>query len=280
MSEQLSISDVVSSGRDSYTIIARIGADDIADRYLAHKASNGAQVLLKISRETANNDIMRAEAAALTALAQRGEAKFAAYAPELIEAFDTAGVDGAGHAVNVITDISNFVSLARVREAFPDGLDARDVAWMWRRLLVAIGYANHAGLVHSAIIPENVLIEPGQHGLVLTNWYYAQQAPYSAASGIFSGRMDIYAPEILDGDELTETADIFMGTRTISTLFDNATSPHLLTFARGCLQESPAARPDDAWELLSELDSLLEQLFGPRRFRPFAMPQRDTDTAS
>ena len=281
MTQQLAINDVISSGKNSYTITSSLGGDDVADRYRAHSAASSAQVLLKVARETDNNTFLRAEAAALSGLNQRGEAKLAAYAPELFESFDTAGDDGLDRTVNVMTDTSSFVSLARVAQAFPDGLDARDVAWMWRRLLVAVGYAHRAGIIHTAVIPENVLVEPAQHGLVLTNWYYAQEAPnLVAASGLFSGRMDIYAPEILDGEQVNTTADIFMATRTISSLFDNATSQHLTNFARGCMLDSPVARPDDAWELLKELDGLLEQLFGPRRFRPFAMPTRDSSMAS
>jgi hypothetical protein len=30
-------------------------------------------------------------------------------------------------------------------------------------------------------------------------------------------------------------------------------------------------RPQDAWALLTELDEVLHDLYGPRRFRPFAM---------
>jgi hypothetical protein len=33
-----------------------------------------------------------------------------------------------------------------------------------------------------------------------------------------------------------------------------------------------AGRPQDAWRLLAEFDELLERLYGPRTFRPFAMP--------
>jgi hypothetical protein len=31
-------------------------------------------------------------------------------------------------------------------------------------------------------------------------------------------------------------------------------------------------RPQDAWRLLEEFDELLGDLYGPRRFRAFAMP--------
>jgi hypothetical protein len=42
--------------------------------------------------------------------------------------------------------------------------------------------------------------------------------------------------------------------------------------ARGCMLASPRGRPQDAWQLLGELDDLLGRLYGPRKFRPFAIP--------
>jgi hypothetical protein len=46
----------------------------------------------------------------------------------------------------------------------------------------------------------------------------------------------------------------------------------LARFIRGCVLTAPAARPHDAWALLGELDESLGKLYGPRRFRPFALP--------
>ena len=46
----------------------------------------------------------------------------------------------------------------------------------------------------------------------------------------------------------------------------------MASFALGCLLAGPRRRPADAWQLLAELDELLERLYGPRTFRPFAMP--------
>ena len=53
------------------------------------------------------------------------------------------------------------------------GVDPRDAAWMWRRLLVALGFAHRAGVLHGAVLPEHVLIHPGEHGLVLVDWCYS-----------------------------------------------------------------------------------------------------------
>jgi hypothetical protein len=46
----------------------------------------------------------------------------------------------------------------------------------------------------------------------------------------------------------------------------------LRRFAAGCSYDAPSMRPEDAWHLLAEFDELLEDLYGPRRFRAFAMP--------
>jgi hypothetical protein len=46
----------------------------------------------------------------------------------------------------------------------------------------------------------------------------------------------------------------------------------LAAFAHGCTLPGPARRPQDAWRLLGELDDVLDRLYGPRKFRPFAMP--------
>lgn len=48
----------------------------------------------------------------------------------------------------------------------------------------------------------------------------------------------------------------------------------LQMFAKGCALAAPSRRPADAWRLLRELDEVLERLYGPRRFRPFAMPAK------
>ncbi|MEO1478483.1 MAG: molecular chaperone DnaJ, partial [Bacteroidota bacterium] len=48
--------------------------------------------------------------------------------------------------------------------------------------------------------------------------------------------------------------------------------PRLVAFFRSCLLPNPARRPQDAWALFGEFRDLLQTLYGPPRFRPFAMP--------
>jgi aminoglycoside phosphotransferase (APT) family kinase protein len=66
--------------------------------------------------------------------------------------------------------LNGFVPLSRITTA----VDPRDATWMWRRLLVGLGWVHRAGVVHGAIVEDHVLIHPGEHGLV--DWCYSGNA--------------------------------------------------------------------------------------------------------
>jgi hypothetical protein len=236
--------------------------------------------LLKLPRRVADNDLMDREAAALTQLHHGGDCRFRAYFPRLVQVQRVCDPrSGAERHGNVIDKLAGFHSLADVRSAFPGGVDARDVAWMWRRLLVAIGAAHRAGVIHGAVLPEHVLIHPGEHGLVLVDWCYSTRGPTRATASapaalpaIVARYRDWYPPEVLAGGPAGCDADIWLATRSMTELMGERPPARLAAFAAGCLLANPSRRPQDAWRLLAELDDLLERLYGPRTFRPFAIP--------
>ena len=234
--------------------------------------------LLKLASDPADNDLMRAETIALAALRTRVEPRFQAYFPELVRAQRRRDPgSGAERRANVIARLAGFRSLAEVREAFPGGLDPRDAAWMWRRLLVAMGAAHRARLIHGAVLPEHVMIHPGEHGLVLVDWCYSGsclsgRAPALRVRTVVKRYLDWYPPEVLAGEPAGPDLDIWLATRCMTELVGPRMPARMAAFARGCLLASPGRRPTDAWALLAELDELLGRLYGPRTFRPFAMP--------
>jgi serine/threonine protein kinase len=256
-------------------------AGDIATLYRVQYGERWTPAVLKVPRDPDRSDLLEREATALGQLVQDGDARFRPYAPRLIDSFQHRDpATGATRRANVIEMAEGFRSLAEVRAAFPGGLDPRDVLWMWRRLLVALGYAHRAGVIHGAVLPEHVLIHPRDHGLVLVDWCCSVPGCYAARdpSGLVPavvGRLagaGHYAPEVLAGVRATPATDIFMATRCMTGLLGDDVPPALRAFAGGCTLHSPARRPGDAWRLLGELDELLERLYGPRRFRPFTMP--------
>jgi hypothetical protein len=68
--------------------------------------------------------------------------------------------------------------------------------------------------------------------------------------------------------------DIYMVARCMDELAGSRQLTQFRAFARGCMLKHRHARPGDAWKLLSELDDLLDRLFGPPRFHPFRMPAK------
>ncbi|WP_369797682.1 molecular chaperone DnaJ [Nocardiopsis sp. CNT312] len=267
-----------------HTYHLRRGADplasgDIADLHGARYRDGSAwrEAVLKLPRSHHDNDLMNAEASALRRLRKRVPEASRAFYPELVEQIrhrDAAsGVERRG---NVLTRLRGFHSLADVRRAYPDGVDPRDAAWMWRRLLVAVGGASRAGAVHGAVVPEHVLIHPEQHGLVLVDWCYSvtfaaeHTAPHIPA--MVTHRKDLYPREVLDRAPAVPATDIHMATRCIEHVSAGRLPRPLKAFARGCTLPLPQRRPSDGIRLLAELDEALERVLGPRRFRPFHMP--------
>ena len=244
-----------------------VARGDIANLYRTR------QGLLKIARDPADNDLMRSEATALTQLGNEVDATVQAYFPRLLQAQRRQDPStGVQRRANVIGRLTGFRSLAEVRAAFPRGIDPRDAAWMWRRLLVAVGAAHRAGLIHGAVLPEHVMIHPGEHGLVLVDWCYSRAIPDGRIRAVVKRYLPWYPPEILTGHAAGPDLDIWLATRCMTDLIGGFMPAPMAAFANGCLLASPRRRPQDAWRLLAELDDLLERRYGPRTFRPFAMP--------
>ncbi|WP_213001190.1 lipopolysaccharide kinase InaA family protein [Winogradskya consettensis] len=247
--------------RATYRIGAGVASGDLADLIALDDDK-----LLKLPRQPADNDLMRAEARALETLARDGDPRYRAYAPRLIESFTHQDDVGTRRSALVLQRLDGFVPLT----GLAGRLDPRDVAWMWRRLLTGLGWAHRAGLVHGAVLPEHVLIHPGEHGVVLVDWCYSVSAG-GTVPAVVARHRSAYPPEVLAKQPATAATDIFMATGLMLRLIQDPPAA-MRRFAAGCRYDAPRMRPQDAWHLLAELDELLEDLYGPRRFRPFALP--------
>lgn len=231
------------------------------------------QGLLKLPRNPADNDLMEREAAALEQLRARGDQRYLPYVPRLLEVQRHRDPrSGARRHANALERLRGFHSLAEVHRAFPDGVDPRDAAWMWRRLLVAIGFAHRVGLVHGAVLPDHVMIHPAEHGLTLLDWCYSVSDHTDHVPAIVERYRHWYPPEVVERRAPGPHTDIYLATQCMTQLMGARAPKPLSSFAHGCALPNPKRRPQDAWLLLGELDELLERLYGARRFRPFAIP--------
>ncbi len=262
----------ITTRRRTYRLDGTPIRGDLANLY------DDGDVLIKIPRDPSVNDLMERECTALRLMRDDGDPRHLPYVPRLLENLrhrdETSGVE---RRVNVLTRLDGFHSLAEVRAAHPGGVDPRDAAWMWRRLLVALGFAHQAGVLHGAVLPEHVLIHPEEHGLVLLDWCYSvRSGPGGRVPAMVKRHAAHYPPEVAERRPAGIGTDIYLATTCMTWLIGDRAPRPMRAFANGCLATAEHRRPQDAWRLLSELDDLLERLYGPRRFRPFHLPEPPT----
>ena len=214
--------------------------------------------LVKVPRSPGDNDLMEAEAEALRRLQDSGDPTFRPYAPRLLDSYLHEDGDRKRRRVNVLERLDGFIPLSSLNRI----IDWRDAAWMWRRLLAGLGWAHRAGVIHGAVLEEHVLIHPAEHGLAIVDWCYSGSRP----KAIVKHRRHAYPPEI-SKKTATPATDIYLATGLMTRLIGPGIPEQLRRFADGCSYDAPRMRPQDAWQLLGELDDLL----GPRTFRPFTL---------
>lgn len=264
----------ITTAKHRYEVGARRYAGEICDLYDAtYTDGDGAHpAVMKFPRAPQDNDLLATEARALRRLAS-GDVRFRPYVPELVDSFAHRDVDdGTERRATVLPHLDGFVTLEAVRAAHPAGLDPRDAAWLWRRLLVAIGYVHRNGVVHAAVLPEHVLIHPERHGLVLVDFCYAATSVGDRLTAIPTTRRDWYPAEVATTRRVEPSLDIYLGSRLMRWLMADRAPRPMRRFIDGCTVAHDRLRPSDAWRLLDELDEILGDLYGPRRFRPFVMP--------
>ncbi|MGB3061048.1 MAG: DnaJ domain-containing protein [Anaerolineae bacterium] len=252
---------------------------DLCDLYPA--LADGAPVLLKVARQPSNHDLLRVEAATLARLARELDGQpLRAHFPTLIEHFLLRADDGSQRHVNVLRQEVGYVTLAAVQRAFPGGLPLADAAWMFNRILAALGVIHGLGLVHGALTPAHVLVRPADHNGLLLDWCYCvpMGQPIKAISPAYAAD---YAPEVAARQPATPATDLFMAARCLLHLLGGQNNPDDLPIGvppairallRACLIPAPQRRVSAAWELFDDFQDILQQTYGARTFRPFHMP--------
>lgn len=276
-----------------YTITDLLAKGDKNSLYHAAFIVDGKQRrgIFKVARHASDNDLLENEAAALRKLADGDkDGKFSAFFPTLVESINYAESGADGRRANILaydpavalpTDL---YTLKEVRAAYPNGIDPRDMAWMWRRVLAALSFAHSVGIVHGAVLPTHILVEPAQHGIILIDWGYAVNIGSGGYIRAISADYEAWYPtEVFDKQPPLAGHDIYMGARCMIELIGGdgaakripSTVPDAMRrYFEWCLTEGTRLRPQDALKMRDEFDRLLERLYGARRFREFKMPER------
>ncbi len=279
--------DVAVNGR-SYRVLDRVGVGSRCVVYRCLVAGHPpAEGTFKLARDPVSNPAVAREAEALRRLHAADPAgQFTPFVPAVVDSFGYVGADTERprHAnvlrlhPDVRSPADDLYTLAEVRAAHPGGLDARDMAWVWRRLLTVLGFAHANGVAHGAVLPPHVLVDPADHKLVLISWC-AAALPDRPADGAVPAVPAAYRPWVVTERYATPAGDVRLAARTMAELvggdaaadvFPPAVDPAVARH----LARAAAAGHANAWQLRAEFDHLIEALWGPRQFRPLTMPPK------
>lgn len=250
---------------------------DLCDLYRCsfETGMNPVDALFKIVRDSRNNDLLERETKNLKAVSPKGKyGKFYRYLPKILDSFQLRAPKTPPRMVAVLPFFKEYRSMVEVKEVYPDGLDFRDVVWMFKRTLVALGFVHRQGYVHGAVLPSHILVDPIGHGAKLVDWCYSSKSGEGKIPALSREFKDFYAPEILKKEKPTPHTDIYMAARCAQYLLNNDAPGPIQGFFEGCLFGLPQRRPGDAWALHDEFDSLLYKLVGKPKYRRLVMPER------
>jgi hypothetical protein len=257
------------SPKRSYLLTMRLSEGDIADVFLA--TSGGNTYVVKVSRVIEGAKMVESEAKIIASLLKEtSTTHFDHYFPTLCEHF--AMRDRITKHVNVYVHEGGFYTLEEVHRRHPM-LDGRHLAWIFNRLLTAIGAAHLCGWLHGAVCPPHVLVQAENHGMKLVGWGQGVRIGERIASGP-KGYLPWYPKEVKEKQPATTSTDIYMAALCMKWLSGDdlgGVPAEMGRFFRSCLLEGPGMRPDDAWDLLEDFDALLKRIYGRRRFHRLEM---------
>lgn len=253
-----------------YDVNALFESTPFSDIYTAHShnavGTSLGEVLLSVSSEPKLNSYMVAEAKLLDDVYQNPS--FAVYVPQILNSF-IYSFNGTQRHINVLDVPQGYVSLETILEAYPGGLPAKDMAWIYRRLLDILGYIHSLGYIHGAVLPCNILVGLGDiHQVKLINWHcsISLNTPLKAR---YSAYTYLYPPEIEAKEKVTPSVDLYMAAKCMLMLTDPGINERpILGFLNSCIIKNIAERPQDSWGVRKQFSMLIDKIWAEREYRP------------
>lgn len=276
---------VLRSAKSTYTILGDIwSVGDFSNVHLG-RTDQGENVLVKVAADTQCNAYLAQEASFFRSLATKSDAiSLRRYLPELIDSFTVEETNNEQYRVNVFRHKPGFVSLTTIHDAYQNGLDPKDAAWIWRRLIAQALAAQVLGVVHGAIVPDHVLVHPDTHEPLHIGWVHSVERPaerQARLTTIIDRWRDWYPKEIFAREIPTLQTDLYMVGKTMIYLAGgdvarNQLPSHYPAVMKDAVlklvAENPRDRPRDGHAFLREFTTSIRQLWGTA-FRPLTLPK-------
>ncbi len=231
--------------------------------YIFKGASENDVVYLKVAIDPADNDLIDNEYDVLSTIRHQS----LPYVEHEIKVNDSNAI--------LMREVKG-IGMLELLNQYKDGVPAEHVMWMMERMLSVVGYLHSNCVVHGNIKPENIIINKDNHNVSILGLSFCIKCANDKDSH-YKIVNDFYtAPEVSKTAKVLPSADVYsIGKIAIELLggdIKNNTIPssvdeRVRTFIKKMVAENPTERPNDAWELWTELRKIRTEVFGPQRFK-------------
>ncbi len=266
---------IVTINDSRYRVLGALSSGKTAEVLLGERLGPLIQrVVIKLSQAAGKGTPLEREARtlrALQALRGPGTAYFTTRLPEVV----TFGLVQEGSGAMSARDQEGLIlrnpvgywgSLAEAKRRRPRGIDPRHSVWMWRRVLELLSFIHDNGWVHGDLRAENLLVHPGDHGVLIVDWTQAMRVDPTARGN------PLHHP--------TAVRDLVQAAWTVRGLLHSGAADELPTLDSGVPQPLAALLKRTCEDLVwckslgargleEELSRVARESFGPPKFVPF-----------
>lgn len=258
--------NVIKTKKHTYSVDGEITTPGIYARHAASYDAGYEKCQLLVTKDPKDADLTTAYVSALKKLANEVPENFRAFYPELVESFRYRTDANTDHVALTQKIPEGFSTFSKILEVYPAGIDGRDVAWIFKRMLTAVGNAHDIGIVHGAPTLDAFLVHPEFHGVILSDWQYSvtEGETMKAIPPLFKKDFPDY---VFRKETVNYGLDIYLCAKMAQRLLRADAPRQFNAFFNVCLLDKPL----EAKYLLKEFDGLLARLYGPPKFHPFTL---------
>ena len=132
-----------------------------------------------------------------------------------------------------------------------------------------------AGWIHGAVLPQHLLVNVRDHGVVLAGFSRAARAGEKLRAITRDARA-FYPDDVAAGGPASTRTDLAMSARAVLSLLggDPLRAPARVPPPLARLLETTAVAPwaSEAWALVEDASNVARDVFGPPKFVPLSMP--------
>lgn len=258
--------NTIKTKKHEYEIGTLLNKGDVFSTYSATYDAGHESCIFSIVNSPQDADLAEAHASSIKKLSKIDE-KYTKFYPDMVEFFkyrdETTHID---RPVTTVKIPEGFQPLSDVLKVYPGGIGGRDIAWIFRRMLVAIGNAHDIGLVNGAPTIDAYLIHAEKHGMILSEWQYSVEDGQKLKA-VPSTHKDIYPSYALQKEAVGYKLDIHIAAQTALSLMRDDGPRQLVAFFKGSMVQSVP----EASVLLADFDKLLLRLYGKPKFNKFTL---------